>query len=170
MAAPSPPIAAAAAAVVSSWCGCLSASSQIPKKAAIPPPTTPVDQKMDILLVEDNADSRGMLKSLLELDGHQVAVAEDGQQGLEAILRDHPQVGLIDIGLPKMDGYQVAREARKHQRVAELYLIALTGYGQDKDRQKAFSAGFDEHLVKPVHPNDLSRVLARAQRQTNRIK
>ena len=121
---------------------------------------------MSILLVEDNADSRGMLKSLLELDGHQVTVAEDGREGLEAILRERPKVALVDIGLPGMDGYAVAREVRKQLKVVEVYLVALTGYGREKDRQKAFSAGFDEHLVKPVHPDDLGRVLGRAQLRT----
>ena len=136
-----------------------------PAPPASPEPAAKANQ-LNILLVEDNADSRRMLKRLLELDGHHVSVAEDGRQGLEAILNTHPQVALVDIGLPEMDGYKVARQVRKQLDSSEVHLIALTGYGQGKDRQRAFAAGFDEHLVKPVHPDELARVLARVQQHT----
>ena len=106
-----------------------------------------------------------MLKRLLELDGHRVSVAEDGRQGLEAILDTRPQVALVDIGLPEMDGYKVARQVRKQLTPGDVHLVALTGYGQGKDRQRAFAAGFDEHLVKPVRPEELAHVLARVRQR-----
>jgi two-component system CheB/CheR fusion protein len=130
------------------------------------PSTKPVEQTPvragvmpRVLLVEDNADSRDMLQTILTLDGFEVEVAEDGQQGLNAILTGKPDVALIDIGLPKLDGYEVARQVRKRLKKSEIYLVALTGYGQAKDREAVFQAGFDEHLVKPVNPEHLIRVL-----------
>ena len=113
-----------------------------------------------VLLIEDNPDSRDMLQAILTLSGFQVEVAEDGQQGLDAILAQRPDVALIDIGLPKLDGYEVARQVRKQLNRSEVHLVALTGYGQEKDREAVFQAGFDEHLVKPVNPEDLARVLS----------
>ena len=113
-----------------------------------------------VLLVEDNPDSRDMLQTILTLDGFQVEVAEDGQQGLDAILAQRPDVALIDIGLPKLDGYEVARRVRKQLNSSEVRLVALTGYGQAKDREAVFQAGFDEHLVKPVNPQELASVLS----------
>jgi two-component system CheB/CheR fusion protein len=111
------------------------------------------------LVVEDNPACRNMLQTLLKLDGFQVEVAEDGQQGLDAILAQLPDIALIDIGLPELDGYEVARRVRKQLSRSEVRLVALTGYGQAKDREAVFQAGFDEHLVKPVNPQDLARVL-----------
>ncbi len=112
-----------------------------------------------IVLVEDNPDSRHMLRAILELDGFQVEVAEDGQQGLAAILAQRPDAALIDIGLPGLNGYEIARRVRETLSSSDVRLVALTGYGQAKDRQAAFQAGFDEHLVKPVNPEALARVL-----------
>ena len=131
------------------------------------PPTTSTEQHSvtvgvvnRVLVVEDNADSRNTLQTLLKLDGFQVEVAEDGQQGLDAILAQLPDVALIDIGLPELDGYEVARRVRKQLGKSVVRLVALTGYGQAKDREAVFQAGFDEHLVKPVNPQDLARVLS----------
>ena len=101
-----------------------------------------------------------MLQTILKLDGFQVEVAKDGQQGLEAILAHRPNVALIDIGLPGLDGYEVARRVREQLSRSDVHLVALTGYGQAKDREAAFQAGFDEHLVKPVNPDDLARVMS----------
>ena len=113
-----------------------------------------------VLLVEDNADSREMLQTILQLNGFQVYSAEDGQQGLDAILEQHPDVAVIDIGLPKLDGYEVARRVRQQFAPSEILLVALTGYGQAKDREAVFQAGFDEHLVKPVNLQRLKRLLS----------
>jgi len=114
-----------------------------------------------VLLVEDNADTRDMLQTILKLDGFQVEVAADGQQGLDAILAQRPDVALVDIGLPGLDGYEVARRVREQLSRSEVRLVALTGYGQAKDREAVFQAGFDEHLVKPINPQNLTRVLSR---------
>jgi two-component system CheB/CheR fusion protein len=130
-----------------------------PAKSREQPAATPGTVKR-VLLVEDNPDSREMLRAILKLDGFQVDVAEDGQQGLDAILAQRPDVALIDIGLPGLDGYEVARRVREQLGSSEVHLVALTGYGQAKDREAALRAGFDKHLVKPVNLEDLALVLS----------
>jgi len=111
-----------------------------------------------ILLVEDNSDARQALKDLLELWGHQVEVAQDGMGGVARALEARPDLALVDIGLPGMDGYRVAQELRA--RVGEtIQLVAITGYGGPEDRHRALEAGFDHHLVKPVKPDELDRLL-----------
>jgi len=114
---------------------------------------------VSILIVEDVADARRMLGRLLTLEGHQVREAADGPTGLAALRSEPPDVALIDIGLPGMDGCEVARSARKDAALTRTRLVALTGYGSPSDRQALLAAGFDEHLVKPVSPSDLARVL-----------
>ena len=111
-----------------------------------------------IVLVEDNRDARETLERLLSLDGHSVQTAEDGPTGLEQILAVRPEVALVDVGLPRLDGYGVAAEVRK-QLGSSVQLVALTGYGNPEDRQRAFLSGFDSHLVKPVTLDDLRRLL-----------
>ena len=136
---------------------------QLPLTANRPSKNEPMDdpgqEPLRILIVEDNADSRQMLETILRLDGYQVATASDGLQGLEAIRSAPPDIALIDIGLPQLDGYQLAKRVRAQHPNAKLRLVALTGYGRDEDRKAVMEAGFDEHLVKPVHPGDLTRVL-----------
>ncbi|HEY3067684.1 MAG TPA: ATP-binding protein [Methylomirabilota bacterium] len=112
-----------------------------------------------MLVVEDNDDAREMLRTSLELEGHRVDTAADGVSGLELALKNQPEIALIDIGLPGLDGYEVARRIRRElgQRMT---LIALTGYGQLDDRRRTTQAGFDTHLVKPVDPDELARILA----------
>jgi CheY-like chemotaxis protein/two-component sensor histidine kinase len=117
-----------------------------------------------ILLVEDNADARQMLQMLLTLAGHEVDSAPDGVTGLEKAAANRPDIVLIDLGLPGLDGYEVARRLRAGGR-SDLGLIALTGYGQPNDRQAALAAGFDVHVVKPVDPSNLSAVIASVRRQ-----
>ncbi len=112
-----------------------------------------------ILLVEDNRDGRESMRVVLELLGHEVATAADGPDGLEKALALAPEVGLLDIGLPGMDGYQMARQLRKAFG-RKIYLIAHTGYGQPEDRRRAYEAGFDAHLVKPADLNELAYLLA----------
>jgi K+-sensing histidine kinase KdpD len=110
--------------------------------------------RLRVLVVEDNRDAREMLRSLLELSGHEVHEAEDGHQALDIATRVETDVALIDIGLPGLDGYEVARRLKAQGRPARL--VALTGYGQLDDRRRSIDAGFDAHLVKPV---DLERLL-----------
>jgi two-component system, chemotaxis family, CheB/CheR fusion protein len=123
-------------------------------------PATPAPEAgINVVIVEDNADSREMLESLLRMDGYEVRTAEDGLKGYEAILAHGPDVALVDIGLPGMNGYEVARKVRAEMGGKPIRLVALTGYGRKVDRDAVFEAGFDEHLVKPVDPDDLVRVL-----------
>jgi signal transduction histidine kinase len=112
-----------------------------------------------ILLVEDNSDARQAMRDLLELWGHQVTVAPDGVQGVALALQQTPELALVDIGLPGLDGYRVAEELRS--RVGQsIRLVAITGYGGPEGHDRALKAGFDLHLVKPVKPDDLDRLLS----------
>jgi signal transduction histidine kinase/ActR/RegA family two-component response regulator len=112
-----------------------------------------------VLVVEDNSDARESLCQLLEQAGHEVADAADGPSGLEAARALRPEIALLDIGLPGLDGYEVARRLRADPATAKTFLVAVTGYGQPEDRRRAWQAGFDAHLVKPVSPERLEAVL-----------
>ncbi|MCS6851501.1 MAG: PAS domain-containing protein [Gemmataceae bacterium] len=133
-----------------------------PSPAAQPPPRPPAP-KARILIVEDNDDSRRMLETMLRLDGHEVTSVADGHAGLEALLKSPPDVALIDVGLPGLNGFELAREARRLLRLQgqRVYLVALTGYGRVEDRQEALEAGFDQHLVKPLRRGDLDELFQR---------
>lgn len=121
-----------------------------------------------VLIVEDNTDAREVLRTALALEGHEVHEAVDGCDGLEAALRLVPDVVLLDVGLPGLDGYEVARRIRAEPTGARMRLVALTGYGQAGDRQRALEAGFDVHLVKPVTPERLAEALSGASGATRR--
>ncbi len=97
---------------------------------------------------------------ILGLVGHEVRAINDGREALEQALSFRPAVILLDIGLPGMDGYEIARRFRKESRLADVHLIAVTGYGQWEDKQRAEAAGFDEHLLKPIDFRALERALA----------
>ena len=113
-----------------------------------------------VLVVEDSPDAADALRILLELSGFEVAVAHDAEEAL-AMLRDYPaELGYLDIGMPGMDGYELARRIRAAER--PMYLVAVTGWGQQKDVAAAFAAGFDEHLTKPAAPD---RIVAIAERR-----
>jgi signal transduction histidine kinase len=114
-----------------------------------------------VVIVEDNDDAREALEAALTRLGHRVEVAGDGVAGLELALAVQPDVVLVDIGLPRLDGYGVARALRERGGGARPYLVAMTGYGQPEDRQRAERAGFDSHMVKPVSLDRLQRVLGR---------
>jgi PAS domain S-box-containing protein len=113
-----------------------------------------------ILLIEDNRDGREMLRDLLRSWGHQVEEAGDGLDGLNALRRQLPDVALVDVGLPGLDGYALARQIRALPEAAKVCLIAVTGYGQPEDRRRALKAGFNAHLVKPVDLHKLEQLLA----------
>ena len=115
--------------------------------------------KRRILVIEDNADIRESLELLLGMWGHDVTLTETGSEGLQRIIDQRPDVALIDIGLPGMDGYEVARALRARQPMSVL-LVAMTGYGQPDDVKKAMEAGFDLHLLKPIDPDRLAQVLS----------
>jgi signal transduction histidine kinase len=112
-----------------------------------------------ILLIEDNEDSRSTISAILAARGHRVSEAGDGAEGLRLALADRPDVAVVDIGLPGIDGYELARRLRAEWGDS-VRLIALTGYGQADDRQRAVDAGFDIHLVKPVEPQRLMDEIA----------
>jgi CheY-like chemotaxis protein len=109
-----------------------------------------------VLIVDDNVDLANGLARLLGLLGHSVHVAHDGSEAIEAARLFVPQVVLLDIGLPTMDGYQVARELRMQEFGKAARIIAITGYGQEEDRRRSYEAGFDHHLVKPIDFNSLT--------------
>jgi CheY-like chemotaxis protein len=113
-----------------------------------------------ILVVDDNVDAADSLAVLLRLQGHNVRVAHGGQDALDAVASDPPELVLLDIGMPGMNGYEVARRLRSHYSADELILVALTGWGQEQDRQRSRDAGFDFHLTKPVEFKALEIVLA----------
>ena len=118
--------------------------------------------RLHVLVIEDDDDSRDMLRTCLELDGHQVEVAHDGLSGVEAARTMRPDIVLTDVGLPELDGYEVARQIRQYLGTG-VRLIALTGYGRPEDRQRAAEAGFDALVVKPVSPEQLSEMLRKGQ-------
>ncbi|MEP6593150.1 MAG: ATP-binding protein [Acidobacteriota bacterium] len=112
-----------------------------------------------VLVVDDNRDAAELLADSLRALGHVVAVAFDGPSGLEAASRFEPDVALLDLGLPMMDGFELARRLRAHRPRPGLRLVAITGYGQVSDRQKSSEAGFDAHLVKPVDVRELHSLI-----------
>lgn len=124
-------------------------------------PAAGAARRRRILVVEDNADIRETLRMLLELWGHEVMLAATGNEGLRMALQERPDVALIDIGLPGMSGYEVAVQirARTREEPKRMRMVAMTGYGQPSDRERAASAGFDDHLLKPVEPSVLSGLL-----------
>jgi CheY-like chemotaxis protein len=112
-----------------------------------------------ILVVEDNADSAESLAKLLELFGHELQVARDGPQAIALALRWRPEFVLLDLGLPAMDGYEVAIRLKQEATCREAVIIAVTGYGQPEDRQRSRAAGIDHHLLKPANPDVLLALL-----------
>jgi CheY-like chemotaxis protein len=112
-----------------------------------------------VLLVDDNVDAAESLAQLLSLSGHDARTAGDGDQALRVAQEFHPDVVFCDLGLPGMNGYEVAKELRLLPFGREIVLAALTGYGQPSDREKSAEAGFDAHLVKPVDPSVIESFL-----------
>ena len=125
-----------------------------------PPPAEPAGKRR-LLLIEDNPDIGETLRDLLQLLGHRCEWVSDGLRGLDLVLATQPDLALVDIGLPGIDGYEVARRVRASEKGKGLLLIALTGYGRPEDRRKSFEAGFDAHLVKPVDPDELTALIAK---------
>ena len=117
---------------------------------------------LKILVVDDNVDMARSIATLLKSLGHKIVLAHDGPSALEHARSQGPDVILLDIGLPGMNGYEVARRVRAMPGGHVIRLVALTGYGQAEDRRRALDAGFDDHLVKPVEPERLQQVLAMA--------
>jgi CheY-like chemotaxis protein len=122
-------------------------------------PTVSAGVRRRILLVDDNEDAAELLSMLLVEAGHTVEIAHDAASALSLVPALAPDVALLDIGLPLMDGYQLGSELRRRLGAQTPALVALTGYGQEKDRQRTAAAGFAAHLVKPIDPQHLLTVI-----------
>ena len=128
------------------------------------PPVYGAKSRRRVLVVEDDTDAREMVRLALSLEGYEVYDAADGPTGLDMARKLAPEVAVLDIGLPGLDGFELARRLRAQEggapvavasRTASMVLIALTGYGRAADRQRAREVGFDAHLLKPTHPREL---------------
>jgi CheY-like chemotaxis protein len=106
-----------------------------------------------------------MLRTILMERGHQVAIAHTGEEALAAALSFRPQVGLLDIGMPDLSGYEVASALRRHPETTAAFLVAITGWGQEDDRRRALASGFDAHLTKPADPDELLALVAERFRE-----
>jgi two-component system CheB/CheR fusion protein len=118
-----------------------------------------------VLIVEDQDDARAMLRAHLESVGHFVIEAGDGISAVETVQREHPDVALVDIGVPLLSGYEIARTIRDNPMLDDIVLIALTGYGMDSDVEAAKKAGFDMHVTKPADPQLIEELLTRPLRR-----
>jgi CheY-like chemotaxis protein len=134
-----------------------SVSSSVQDVAAGTTVQTPSRRR--VLIADDNRDAAESLAMLLEIEGHAVTVVHDGKQALAAIETSRPDVALLDIGMPEIDGYEVARQVRGDSRGQRTLLIAITGWGQEQDKARAMAAGFDLHFTKPVEPERLIELL-----------
>jgi CheY-like chemotaxis protein/two-component sensor histidine kinase len=131
------------------------------EKSAMPEMETPYSARgLRVLVVEDNVDAAESLAALLRLWGHDVRVVHDGLKAIDEARRQHPEVVLLDIGLPGLDGYQVAKRLREDAQLDGTLLVAMTGYGQPDDRRRSREAGIHHHFVKPVEPFVLRTLLA----------
>jgi CheY-like chemotaxis protein len=125
--------------------------------APAPASAAPPGRRLRVLVIEDHRDAAESLRLLLELMGHEVVVAHTGPEGVQEALRWHPQVVVSDIGLPGLNGFEVAAALRRHGETARL--VALSGYGTEEDRSRSRQAGFDFHLCKPADPAELLSIL-----------
>jgi CheY-like chemotaxis protein/two-component sensor histidine kinase len=123
-----------------------------------PPPAAPARRR--VLVADDNKDAAASLSVMLRILGYETCTAYDGAEALEAAARFRPAVALLDIGMPKTNGYEVARRIRQEPWGKDMVLLAVTGWGQAEDKQRTREAGFDHHLVKPVDPTALAQLLA----------
>jgi len=132
---------------------------------------TAPDAACRVLVVDDNVDSAQSMSLLLGLEGYQVECAYDGEQALVGADRFRPEVVLLDLGLPRFSGYEVARRLRAEPTGDDVLLVAVSGYGRERDRQAAREAGFDLHLTKPADPDEVLRVLSerRELREASRL-
>ena len=144
-------------------------SRELPKKTQPPATETvkPIDAVLRVLIVDDNVDAATALEMLLEEAGHSVRVAHTGPAGLAAALEFLPDVILLDIGLPELDGFEVAKRIRQQATLHNVVLVAMTGYGREKERQRSQEVGFDHHLVKPADFGTLEQILAAVSEKVN---
>jgi CheY-like chemotaxis protein len=140
-----------------------SAASAAPSQVERNPQTSSTPRR--ILLVDDCADLRTLMRILLEFDGHIVHEASDGPAAIDAVMDKTFDIAFVDVGLPGVDGYEVARRIRDTASGRDLSLIALTGFGMEEDRRKAFEAGFDEHLIKPTDHDKVAALVSNPPRR-----
>jgi CheY-like chemotaxis protein len=122
----------------------------------------PPRPRLRVLVADDNVDAAESLAMLLEELGAEIRLAHDGEEALAAAEALRPHVAFLDVGMPKLDGYQVGRRIRAERWGADVMLVAVTGWGQPEDRRRSKEAGFDEHLVKPAPVEMVEKVLATA--------
>jgi CheY-like chemotaxis protein len=125
-----------------------------------PPVTNTAPRRFKILVVDDNHDSALSMSMMLSIMGHETRTAHDGESAVITAETFLPEVILLDIGLPKLNGYEVAQRIREKSWGTSMYLIAVTGWGQDEDRQRSTEVGLNLHMVKPVEPSALEKLLA----------
>ncbi|MGV3494629.1 MAG: ATP-binding protein [Ramlibacter sp.] len=135
-------------------------AAERPAPIAVRDPAADGTRPRRVLVVDDNRDAAETLGMLLELEGHAVRMVHSGQDALAAAAQETPEVIFLDIGLPDIDGYQVATSLRDHPHARNALLVALTGWGAERDRERSRAAGFDLHLTKPVTPDDIARALS----------
>jgi CheY-like chemotaxis protein len=131
----------------------------------VEPTATLPHRRRRILIADDNEDAAHSLAALLRLEGHEVAVVNDGREALDAISAQQPEIALLDIRMPEINGYELAQQLRDGPFGASITLIAVTGWGQERDKARALSAGFDYHFTKPVEPDELIELLRRVEHQ-----
>jgi CheY-like chemotaxis protein len=129
-------------------------SVHVPSGSAVPPP-------LRVLVADDNFDASETLALLLRFDGHEVQVAHDGLEAIDLFERMQPDVAILDIGMPGLSGHEVARRIRAQNTGRPVKLIALTGWGQKADKDRAAESGFDFHFTKPIEPAQLSELIKR---------
>src|SRR5262249_22018125 len=137
---------------------------ELARKTAEDSSTQAPNGRRRVLIVDDNADSAESMAVLLRLHGHEVRLAYDGQSALEEAHASRPDVIFLDLDLPIMDGYEVAKRLRLEPAMRDMKLVAMTGYGQEEDRQRTQEAGFQLHMVKPVDFNKVEELLSSADR------
>ena len=120
----------------------------------------PASERLTILVADDNVEGARLLGALLTQRGHHVTVAFSGEDALRITKDLHPQVGLLDIGLPGISGYVLAEQLRADPILEGMFLVAVTGWGEDEDKRRSKAAGFDAHVVKPADPDELQALLA----------
>jgi len=124
-----------------------------------PAPSPTADLRLKVLVADDNRDAADSLAMLLELNGHEVSVVNSGAEAYAAAAATRPHAAILDIGMPDLSGYEVARRIRAEEWGASMLLVAVTGWGQEDDKARAIAAGFDRHLTKPVDPDHLEKLL-----------
>jgi CheY-like chemotaxis protein len=122
--------------------------------------SNPTGASLRVLVVDDMRDTTHMLRRLLNAAGHEVRTASDGPSALAAALDFQPEVALLDISLPGMSGLELAKQIRQQSKLKDIVLVAMTGYGDEADRQRSLEAGFDHHLVKPADIRNVLEILA----------